>query len=68
MRGKAKNLIFISRIKRDGSGTYEPLPEEINFLKEENHNFELICLSMREGTYIAKDFNCYVVKLEQGQE
>ncbi|WP_296683639.1 hypothetical protein [Flavobacterium sp.] len=60
-------LEFISRIKRDGSGT-EPLTESDLKHFEENSIaksdlFNITCLSMSEKTYIASGFNSYVVKL-----
>lgn len=55
-----KNLEFISRIKRDGSGT-----EPVNDCKHlDNTVFELNCLSITQGTWIASEFNSYVVKLK----
>jgi hypothetical protein len=69
MKKKASELIFISQIKRDGSGLCK-----INksYLKEMLENpimkdelFELRCLSMTEKTYIAFNFNVFLVKLKQ---
>ena len=56
-----KHLIFISRIKRDGSGV-EPVSDKIkeSVSKEE---FRLIRLSITEDTWIAANFNLYVVKI-----
>lgn len=58
MKVKGKDLEFISRIKRDGSGT-EPVSDLKHARKEE---FNLNCLSISEGTFIAAGFNSYVVK------
>lgn len=65
MRAQGKDLIFISRILRDGSGT-EPVQERDNsnpFIA--NEVYELNCLSVTNGTYIASAFNSYVVKIKE---
>ena len=68
MKKKAHELIFISQIERDGSGT-KPVPEsyltamvESPIMKKEW--FKLHRLSMTEDTYIAFNFNAFVVKLK----
>lgn len=68
MKAKPHELIFISQIHRDGSGT-SPVPEsyltamlENKFMKDEP--FELNRLSLTEDTYIASGFNSFVVKLK----
>jgi hypothetical protein len=68
MEKLAKELIFISQIKRDGSGTF-PVPQnyldsmlENKFMKDEP--FYVRQLSMSEGTYIAMGFNSFVVRLK----
>lgn len=58
-RKQGKDLIFISHIKRNGSGT-TPIENSTNFEKEW---FTINCLSITEGTHIASGFNSYVVKL-----
>lgn len=62
MRLKGRKLIFISRIKRDGSGT-EPLKhgDKKHLYSEE---FKITCLSLTLKTYIASAFNVYVVKIK----
>ena len=60
MKMLGKELIFISRIKRDGSGV-----EDCAGLNMENYSdtkFEINCLSITEGTFIASEFNVFVVK------
>ena len=64
----ARELIFISQIKRDGSGTV-PVPED--YLKSMLENplmkdepFYVRRLSLSEDTYIAMAFNSFVVKLK----
>lgn len=64
---KANELIFISRIIRDGSGTVpinkeqQKILEDAKFVDEE---FNINVLSLSEKTYIAYAFNSYVVKLK----
>jgi hypothetical protein len=66
-------LIFVSRILPDGSGT-EPVRNEttIKFLNREP--FDVHCLSITKETYIACGCSSYVVKLKpphgtaQGQQ
>ena len=68
MRLEAKNLIFISKILRDGSGV-EPCTEADNLKLTEgeytkNELYDLLHLSITQETYIAKNTNVYVVKLK----
>jgi hypothetical protein len=63
MEKKGKELIFISQINRDGSGT------NTNVLKEyidmmQNDTFKVFHLSLSEKTFIAMEFNSFVVKLK----
>lgn len=59
-------LIFISQIRRDGSGIY-PIDEEyLKYLQKDK--FYLNCLSITEKTYIACGFNSFVVKLKEQQK
>lgn len=67
MKKKAYQLEFISQINRDGSGTH---PVSESYLKAMLENdlmkkqyFELHCLSMTEHTFIAFNFNAFVVRL-----
>lgn len=60
---KGKNLYFISRIQRDGLSV---VPVEAN---NDMHNldetvFHINCLSITNGTYIACEFNSFVVKIK----
>lgn len=68
MQKLPKDLIFISQIKRDGSGTF-PVPK--NYLKAMKENsimkndaLDLHRLSITEDTYIAIGFNSFIVKLK----
>jgi len=63
-KAKGSDLVFISRILRDGSGV-----ELINDQEDIQHvwgnkEFVLACLSITLETYIASEFNSYVVKLK----
>lgn len=65
LRANGNELFFISRIKRDGSGTVyidlddKPYLEYLQTLK-----CELFCLSLTEKTFVANcGMNCYVVRL-----
>lgn len=63
MEKLGKELIFISRIERDGSGTEQNLSEKhIELIA--NDSFKLTCLSLTQKTFIASNFNSYVVKLK----
>ena len=57
---KGRELIFISRINRDGSGT--TTAKEVDHL--DNEDFVVICLSLTKHTFIASAFNSWVVKLK----
>lgn len=68
MEKKAHELIFISQIRRDGSGTskvsksYLKAMLENSLMKDEY--FYVRHLSISEDTYIAIGFNSFVVKLK----
>ncbi len=67
MTKKAHELEFISQINRDGSGT-EPVKESyLKFMLEgilvKDSDFELHRLSLSENTWIAFNFNAFVVKV-----
>ncbi len=67
MTKKANELEFISRIKRDGSGTVAITDEDKEFLSNSKYvdeKFILNSLSITEKTFIASGFNSYVVKLK----
>lgn len=68
MRKKANELDFISQINRNGIGT-KPVPEtylkailENSLMKEEY--FELRPLSLTEKTFVAFNFNVFIVKIK----
>lgn len=67
-KAKAKDLEFISWIKRDGSGT-EPVPHDmlesmLNNKFSKDDKYKLNVLSLSNKTYIASGFNSFVVKLK----
>jgi hypothetical protein len=68
MTKRANELIFISQIKRDGSGV-EMIDDELNIDLQNNNSFQngyvINRLSISEKTYIASGFNSFVVKLKQ---
>lgn len=68
---KAKDLDFISWIKRDGSGT-EPVPDDmlesmLNNKFSKDDKYKLNVLSLSNKTFIASGFNSFVVKLKNKQ-
>lgn len=66
MKKKASELIFISKIKSDGSGVSRVFKRELHLLNNDprKEEFNLTRLSISEDTYIASGFNSYVVKLK----
>ena len=63
MTKKGKKLIFISQINRDGSGVSEIDAKYLEMMQAEE--FRMHRLSMNEDTYIAFNFNAFVVKLKK---
>jgi len=67
MKKIAKDLIFISRIKRDGSGTTPVSKDYLQLLCGNSFSpekFDVHSLSISNDTYIAIGFNSFVVKLK----
>lgn len=60
---KGSELIFISLIKRDGSGTILN-DNSFDMSRCDDTTFRLSSLSITNGTWIASEFNSYVVKLK----
>ena len=58
-----KDLIFISRILRDGTGV-AMMPPNYDASHLDKVNFNMNSLSITNGTFIACEFNSYVVKLK----
>ncbi len=69
MRKLAKELEFISRIKRDGSGTEKVTKSMLKNMLEspfsKDDKFKINCLSLSNRTYIASGFNSFVVKIKE---
>ena len=63
-KAQGKELIFISRIQRDGKGV-ELIESESKVWDFQDETFDLSCLSISYGTYIASAFNSYVVKIKE---
>lgn len=63
MEKLGKELEFISMIKRDGSGVEEISDKHLAVIQDDI--FRLTYLSLTEGTFIASEFNSYVVKLKK---
>ena len=57
---KGSELIFISQIKRDGSGVTKRISKRYKVMMQDEM-FHVTCLSMTEKTYIATNFNSFVV-------
>ncbi len=64
MKKTANELIFISQINRDGSGTSPVSDRYIETMINNKDEFNVLCLSMSKKTYIANGFNSFVVKLK----
>ena len=68
MKKFAHELEFISQIKRDGSGVTKLKKSYLKEMHEnslmKNEPFYLKCLSISEKTYIAFNFNAFVVRLK----
>jgi SepF-like predicted cell division protein (DUF552 family) len=69
MKKYPHELEFISRIRRDGSGTEKITEEDLKHFEENKFAkedlYEINVLSMSEKTFIASGFNSYVVKIKQ---
>lgn len=66
---KACELEFISQINRDGSGTTKVKESYLKYMLEDkfvkDKDFKLHRLSISEDTYIAFNFNAFVVKIKK---
>ena len=69
MKRYASELEFIGQVKKDGSGIEEVTPEFIRSMTENplvrNDKFKLKRLSLSHETYLAFNFNVFVVKLKK---
>ena len=57
---KGNELIFLRRINKYGESSIEEAKEELH----QDDDFQITCLSISEGTYIAHGFSTFVVKLK----
>ncbi len=62
MKLKGSDLEFISQVRRDGNGV-DPVSDSYVKLME-NEKFKIHCLSMSERTFIAFNFNAFIVKIK----
>lgn len=62
MQKKGRDLTFISRILRDGSGTKDITNKDMSIYDDEL--FAIYKMSITYNTYIAMAFNSFVVKLK----
>lgn len=62
MTKKGSELIFISRINRKGLSI--EILGGVNMDHENNTEFNITSLSITNSTYIASEFNSYVVKIK----
>lgn len=67
MEKLGRDLIFISQINRDGSGTDTNISKDyINMMRDDV--FKIFHLSLSEKTFIAIEFNSFVVKLKENKD
>lgn len=68
IKKKAHELEFISEIKRDGSGTKKVEKSYLKAMLEnplmKDEDFELHYLSLENKTFIALNFNAYIVRIK----
>lgn len=64
MKAKGDELIFISRILRDGTGV-ELIENQEDVRHLAGTMFELASLSITKGTYLGSEFNSYVVRKKE---
>ena len=62
MRVKGKKLNFISQVSRDGKELIPVTNEDLKHSQEDK--FKIHCLSISKQTYIAIEFNTYIVKFK----
>jgi hypothetical protein len=67
MKAKGGELIFISRILRDGTGV-EMIEDQDLMMHVRETVFNLSSLSLTQKTYIASEFNSYVVRKKEEVE
>ena len=60
---KGHELIFLKRIDKYGDSSPKPAHEDNRHYNDDN--FQITCLSISEGTYIAHGFSTWIVKLKK---
>lgn len=60
---KGHELIFLKRIDKYGDSSPKPAHEDNRHYSDDN--FQITCLSISEGTYIAHGFSTFIVKLKK---
>ena len=63
MEKQGRELEIISQIDRDGKGTSKVSESYLKLMQDET--FSLRTLSLTQGTFIAFNFNAFVVKLKK---
>jgi hypothetical protein len=68
---KAYELEFISQIKRDGTGVSKVSKSYLKCMLEnplcKDEDFDIRILSLSEKTFIASNFNSFVVRLKENK-
>lgn len=67
MEKLGRDLIFISQINRDGSGTDTNISNDYISMMQDDV-FKIFHLSLSEKTFIAIEFNSFVVKLKENKD
>ncbi len=67
MEKLGRDLIFISQINRDGSGTDTNISKDYISMMQDDV-FKVFHLSLSEKTFIAIEFNSFVVKLKENKD
>lgn len=69
IKKKAHELIFISQINRDGKGVSKVSESYLKSMLEnrlmKDSDFDVRVLSLSEKTFIASNFNSFVVRLKE---
>lgn len=67
MEKLGRDLIFISQINRDGSGTDTNISKDYIRMMQDDV-FKVFHLSLSKKTFIAIEFNSFVVKLKENKD
>lgn len=66
IRLQGSDLEFISQIKRNGTGTSKVSKSYLKLMQDEW--FDLLVLSITERTYVARNFNSFVVRVKPRED